>query len=169
MQLFCYNGNMKQAKTNYIYGKHPIILALKHYPSVISELQLEKGMTLPQELDDICHKHKIRKVILNPGMLPREITDEATHQGMVASINTERIMVSWEDFVEDLEVSADSCIVLAANIQDPHNTGAIIRSAGAFGAAAVLIPDHHQSPVNGTVVKVSAGMAFTVPLVRLET
>ena len=58
-------------------------------------------------------------------------------------------------------------VVILDELNDPHNVGAIIRSAAAFGAAGVLMPPHHQSPVTGAVVKASAGMAFRVPLVRI--
>ena len=52
-------------------------------------------------------------------------------------------------------------------LQDPHNVGAIIRSAAAFGVSGVLMPEHNQAPITGAVVKVSAGMAFRIPLVRI--
>jgi 23S rRNA (guanosine2251-2'-O)-methyltransferase len=52
-------------------------------------------------------------------------------------------------------------------LQDPHNVGAIIRSAAAFGALAVIIPEHNQAPVTGTVIKTSAGMVFRIPVVKV--
>ena len=58
-------------------------------------------------------------------------------------------------------------LVLLDELTDPHNVGAIIRSAAAFGAAGVLMPSHNQAPVTGAVVKSSAGMAFRVPLVSI--
>jgi 23S rRNA (guanosine2251-2'-O)-methyltransferase len=57
--------------------------------------------------------------------------------------------------------------VLLDELTDPHNVGAIIRSAAAFGAAGVLIPSHNQAPITGTVVKTSAGMAFRIPLIAI--
>ncbi|MFZ2501025.1 MAG: RNA methyltransferase, partial [Minisyncoccia bacterium] len=58
-------------------------------------------------------------------------------------------------------------VAILAEVQDPHNVGAIIRSAAAFGLAGVLIPEHHQAGISGTVVKTSAGMAFRIPLVSI--
>jgi 23S rRNA (guanosine2251-2'-O)-methyltransferase len=52
-------------------------------------------------------------------------------------------------------------------VQDPHNVGAIIRSAAAFGIAGVLIPEHNQAGITGAVIKASAGMVFTTPLVSI--
>ena len=59
-------------------------------------------------------------------------------------------------------------MLILGEVQDPHNVGAVIRSAAAFGFAGVLIPPHNQAPVTGTVVKVSAGMAFRIPLVTIS-
>src|SRR5581483_3624265 len=52
-------------------------------------------------------------------------------------------------------------------LTDPHNVGAIIRSAAAFGAAGVLIPSHNQAPITGAVVEASAGMVFRVPMIAI--
>ena len=52
-------------------------------------------------------------------------------------------------------------------LQDPQNVGAVIRSSAALGISAVFIPEFNQAPVTGSVVKVSAGMAFRIPLVKI--
>lgn len=64
-------------------------------------------------------------------------------------------------------MTKDTALVILGELQDPHNVGAIIRSAAAFGVSAILMPEHNQAPVTGTVVKVSAGMAFRIPLVTV--
>ena len=50
---------------------------------------------------------------------------------------------------------------------DACHVAPFIRSAAAFGVAGILIPEHRQAPITGTVIKVSAGMAFHVPLVSI--
>lgn len=154
-------------QTNYIYGRHAVSLALKYRPEVVQQLHVEKGETLTSDLQAICKKHKIRPQVLNKGMFPKDIMDESVHQGIIAAIEPDQLVISWEDFISEYEPSIDDCLVLLANIEDPHNVGAVIRSAGAFGVRGVLIPEHHQSPVNGTVVKVSVGMAFVTPLIQI--
>ena len=52
-------------------------------------------------------------------------------------------------------------------LEDPHNVGAIIRSAAGFGASAILLAKHRQSPITGVVTKASAGTIDRVPLVRI--
>jgi tRNA G18 (ribose-2'-O)-methylase SpoU len=88
-------------------------------------------------------------------------------EGEVAQISLARLVLPYEKFVESLSPTPDTCLVLAAGIEDPHNLGAVIRSAAGFGATAVLMPTEGQAPVSSTVLKVSAGMAFRVPLVRI--
>jgi 23S rRNA (guanosine2251-2'-O)-methyltransferase len=76
-------------------------------------------------------------------------------------------MRTYKTFVDDLEITPRTSLVLLDELTDPHNVGAIIRSAAAFGVSGVLIPEHRQAPVTGTVVRVSAGMSFVIPLVTV--
>jgi 23S rRNA (guanosine2251-2'-O)-methyltransferase len=88
-------------------------------------------------------------------------------EGEFAQISLARLVMPYEKFTDTLQVTPDTCLVLTAGIEDPHNLGAIIRTAGGFGATAVLMPEQGQAPVSTAVLKVSAGMAFRVPLVRI--
>jgi 23S rRNA (guanosine2251-2'-O)-methyltransferase len=85
----------------------------------------------------------------------------------IAQISLFKLLVPYTKFVEGIEPTASTSLVLMAGVQDPHNVGAIIRSAAGFGASAVLIPEHGQAPITDAVLKVSAGMAFRVPLVSV--
>ena len=85
----------------------------------------------------------------------------------IAQISLARLVRPYSDFVAGLTPSPDTALVLLAGIEDPHNVGAIIRSAAACGAAAVLLPEVGQAPITDAVLKVSAGMAFRIPLVMI--
>jgi 23S rRNA (guanosine2251-2'-O)-methyltransferase len=98
---------------------------------------------------------------------PRGVSSLAPHQGIVAGISAERLQVPYRTYIETVSVTNSTAVLVLAEVQDPHNVGAVIRSAAAFGMSAVLIPEHNQAPVTGTVVKVSAGMAFKIPLVAI--
>jgi 23S rRNA (guanosine2251-2'-O)-methyltransferase len=86
---------------------------------------------------------------------------------MIAKIDKQKLVVAFDDFKKTLIVNADTALVLLGEVQDPHNVGAVVRSAAGFGLSGVLIPKHRQAGVTGTVVKVSAGMAFKIPLVEV--
>ncbi len=96
------------------------------------------------------------------------VEGNAPHQGAIALISLSDILVPYEKFVETLVVDKNTSLVLLNEVQDPNNVGAVIRSAAALGARAVLMPGVRQAPVTSAVIKASAGMAFTLPLVSLD-
>jgi 23S rRNA (guanosine2251-2'-O)-methyltransferase len=149
----------------YIYGKHAVLEALTFRPDVVSEVFLRDEVQ-----SEVRSKllNGVKKVTLFKGeAIPREVDRHAVHQGMIAKIDKEKLVVSFEDFKRTLSVTSDTALALLGEVQDPHNVGAVIRSAAGFGLSAVLIPKHRQAGVTGTVVKVSAGMAFKIPLVEV--
>jgi 23S rRNA (guanosine2251-2'-O)-methyltransferase len=152
--------------TIYIFGKHAVSEALTFRPELITELHIEHGFT-DEALFAKLARAKVSPRVLNPKKLPGGLRGDAVHQGVIAGINVSKLMVPYRDFVATVPRTPDTCILILGEIQDPHNVGAVIRNAAAFGVSAVLIPPHNQSPVTGTVVKVSAGMAFRVPLVEI--
>jgi 23S rRNA (guanosine2251-2'-O)-methyltransferase len=85
----------------------------------------------------------------------------------IAQISLSRLIKPYADFAASLASTPDTLLVLLAGLEDPHNVGAIIRSAAAFGAGAVLMPSEGQAPITDAVLKVSAGMAFRIPLVSM--
>ncbi len=151
----------------YIFGKHAVFEALTHKPELIAELYIEHGFT-DEKIFAKLTRAQIAPRVLNPKKLPGGLRGEAVHQGIIAGIAVNKLMVNYRDFVSTLVPTPETCVLVLGEIQDPHNVGAVIRNAAAFGIAAVMIPPHNQSPVTGTVVKVSAGMAFRVPLVEIS-
>lgn len=151
----------------YIYGKHAVAEALKFRPDVVKQIYLDLNFT----------DARIVKMVETAGLVPRPlnlknpprgVSSNAAHQGVVAGIVPEKLMVSYKDFIADLKEDMHNALLILGEVQDPHNVGAVIRSAAAFGLKAVLIPPHNQAPVTGTVIKVSAGMAFRIPLVAIS-
>jgi 23S rRNA (guanosine2251-2'-O)-methyltransferase len=150
----------------YIYGKHPVHEAFSRVPGAIVRLYIvgeqvdrallaqAKALGIPCDRCDENH-------------LPRGVERGVVHQGLCASIDPYKILVPYKQFIETLTVTDRTGLVLLDEMTDPHNVGAVIRSAAAFGIAGVLVPEHRQAPITGTVVKVSAGTAFALPLVQI--
>ena len=149
----------------YMYGRNALREALLSAPHTVKKVHLDENAREP-ELMALLKKHNIPVGDMSKKEAERTLGD-ASHQGAIAIIDSSALVQSYGDFVKDLEVSDDTALVVLGEVQDPHNVGAIIRSAAAFGAKGVLIPSHNQAPVTGTVVKTSAGMAFRVPLVSI--
>jgi 23S rRNA (guanosine2251-2'-O)-methyltransferase len=151
----------------YVYGKHALFEALRHAPQVIRKAFLSPDLR-DSELRALLEKHKIPVATLAPDKGKELVGRDAAHQGVVAVMNPSALLVSLDDFLATLpKEGAKVAVAVLGEVQDPHNVGAIIRSAAAFGLSAVLIPEHNQAGVTGAVVKASAGMAFRIPLVSI--
>ncbi len=157
---------MQHRDQAYIYGKHVIDEAFVRAPHAIKRLYIVSGTTharyreqavalgIPVDQCDGDH-------------LPQGVDERVNHQGLIAQVAPGKLEREYKPFIEGLTITPATSLVVLDELTDPQNVGAVIRSAAAFGIAAVLIPEYRQAQVTGTVVKVSAGMAFTVPLVQV--
>jgi len=151
-----------------MYGKHALVEALRHAPKVIRKVFLAPDLR-DAELRVLLTKHKIPTSELAAGKGKELVGKDTVHQGVIAVIDPTPLLLSFDDFLATIPSSgfAKTAVAVLAEVQDPHNVGAIIRSAAAFGLSAVLIPEHNQAPITGAVIKSSAGMAFRIPLVSI--
>lgn len=89
------------------------------------------------------------------------------HQGVLAQVSPVEY-VELEDILSKArEKQEDPFIILLDELEDPHNLGAILRSADAAGAHGVLIPKRRSCPLSATVAKTSAGAVEHVPVARI--
>lgn len=95
-----------------------------------------------------------------------DLTDGATHQGIAAELPPFEY-VTLADLLDRAQEAGHPALIVALDgVTDPHNLGAVLRSAGAFGADGVLIPERRSAAVNTAAWKVSAGAAARVPVAR---
>lgn len=157
---------MKQ-QIDYIFGKHAVRELLQERPDVVVEVHAAVDFA-DESILSLVDKQQTTLKVLNLKNPPRGVSSNAAHQGVVAGITAEKLTVPYKQFVETIDFTPDTALLVLGEVQDPHNVGAVIRSAAAFGLQGVLIPPHNQAPVTGTVVKVSVGMAFRIPLVTIS-
>jgi 23S rRNA (guanosine2251-2'-O)-methyltransferase len=87
------------------------------------------------------------------------------HQGVVAQVKGELLARSIEEILDSL--TAPPLLLLLDGVTDPHNLGACLRSADAFGVDAVIIPKDRAVGVNATVAKAASGAVETVPVISV--
>ena len=153
-------------EVGYIFGKHAVREVLQERPDVVVEIHAAPDFA-DERILGAAEFHKVPVRVLNLKNPPRGVSSNAAHQGIVAGIYPEKLTVTYKEFMAGLKVNDHTGLLVLGEVQDPHNVGAVIRSAAAFGIKGVLIPPHNQAPITGTVVKVSAGMAFRIPLVTI--
>ncbi|WP_026459883.1 23S rRNA (guanosine(2251)-2'-O)-methyltransferase RlmB [Schaalia suimastitidis] len=94
-------------------------------------------------------------------------TDGAVHQGVAVEVPAYEY-ADVADLIADSQQQIDLPLLLALDqVTDPHNLGAVLRSAGAFGGDGVIIPERRSAGVTTTAWKVSAGAAARVPVARV--
>ncbi len=157
---------MKQSKI-FIYGRHAVAEALMRRPDCVRKIHLASSMD-DRELRELIKRSGVPVEKLDDRKATSQAEGNAPHQGVIALIALGGLVVPFEKFLDTFEPTPDTSLVFLSEVQDPHNVGAIIRSAAAFGASAVLFAEQHQAGITGAVIKASAGTAFTIPLVQVS-
>ena len=156
----------KEREKIYIYGKHALEEALINTPWAVKKAFLSFDAN-DSKLRELLKKHNVLVTAMKGKEADRMVGQETAHQGVIAILDPALLLVNFNDFTDKLKPTADTMLVLLDELTDPHNVGAIIRSAAAFGASGILMPFHNQAPITGAVVKTSAGMVFRVPIVSI--
>ncbi|MBM3764983.1 MAG: 23S rRNA (guanosine(2251)-2'-O)-methyltransferase RlmB [Acidobacteria bacterium] len=142
-------------------GIHPVLEAVRSGQS-IDRVVVAKGAGGPrlQEIIELCRERKIPLRFETRDALDR-MTHSAVHQGVAAVI-----AASPYKTIDDVTNGAHMLVVLDG-VEDPHNLGAIVRTAHAAGANAVIIPDRRAAPVTETAAKAAAGALAHLPVVKV--
>lgn len=151
----------------YIYGKNPVSETLNREPERIDKIYVRNSLK-DSNISEIFTLASNNRIPINhvPGSKLFDLVGGVNDQGIVALMSA----VEYHDFgqwVSGLDLKTYPGILLLDEITDPHNLGAILRTAAAAGISAVLVPKHRQAPVNATVFKTSAGTAGKIPIVRV--
>ena len=158
--------NIKEMPQNMICGRNPVIEALKSGAnldtvyidgnggslSVIRRLAKENGVVV-KDADD----KKLSR-----------LSDGASHQGVVAEGACGEYVTVEDILAVSQKKGTKPFIIICDEIEDPHNLGAIIRTAETSGADGVIIPKRRSASLNATVFKTSAGAASYVPVARVS-
>lgn len=158
----------------YIYGRHPVLEALTAQPQDIRALlvQAQEGdrpdpqaSTTRQRALALAKQHGIPVQTVSRSALGRLLGHHAVHQGVAA----EAVPFAYTA-LQDVAVPAGEIplYVLLDQVQDPHNVGAIARSALALGAHALIVGKDRACDITPTVIKAAAGATSHLPIVQVS-
>jgi 23S rRNA (guanosine2251-2'-O)-methyltransferase len=154
--------------SRHIYGRHPVSEALRARPSDIRRIYVVSAGQSAR-LTDIergAAHHGIPVVSVTKAAL-EELVGNVPHQGIAAAIAPFEY-VEIETLLEAAHEKGESpLLVVLDQIQDPHNLGALVRSAYALGAHGMIIPKDRSAEVTPTVVKAAAGATSYLPIARV--
>lgn len=154
-----------------VYGRHAVfaalanprrrVVAIRHTPQA-ADLLAAALAALPEDRRSLLPAAQPVDRVELEAILPAE----TVHQGLVLKVeplpdlDLGELLAEWHG-------RDDVMVVVLDQVTDPHNVGAVLRSAAAFGAAALVLQDRHGPPTTGALAKTASGALDVVPMVRV--
>ena len=141
------------------WGKHAVAAALDN-----PHRKVLRAWATREAAEFMQFPKEVQVTLADVADLGRLVPHDAPHQGVV--IEVEPLEDVWLDDV--LAGVAERAVLLVLDqVTDPHNVGAILRSAAAFGAIGIITQDRHSPPESGALAKAASGALERVPWVRV--
>lgn len=162
------SGFEKKRSEDLNWGRQVVLQLLKESPDHVQKVYLGKNASesFSRQIRILAEKGNVIVQSVTPEVLG-ELCGPVNHQG-VACKSSDVSMADLPDLLSSLPEKGPTLAVLLDHIQDPHNLGAVARTAEACGAKGVLFPKRRGALPGGTVVKVSAGAALRIPMVGVN-
>jgi 23S rRNA (guanosine2251-2'-O)-methyltransferase len=141
-----------------LYGWHPVTAALENPARRIRKLFATENAARRLAKDGV--RQPVEPEIVRPEMIARRLSPEAVHQGLLAEADPLAAL--------ELEEIPAGIVLVLDQITDPHNVGAIARSAAAFAASAIVTTARHSPEATGVLAKSASGALEHVPLVAVQ-
>ncbi len=159
---------MGELPKSVIVGRHAVAAALAQQPEAASELILAAG-DRAAALNRLAQAAKAGgvKVRRAPRSRLEELAGGAAHQGAALIMAAHAYAGLGEIIAAAQAAGPNALVVIADHIQDPHNLGAILRSAAGAGAQGLVIPRDRACPLTPAAAKAAAGAASLLPVARV--
>jgi 23S rRNA (guanosine2251-2'-O)-methyltransferase len=148
-----------------IHGFHAIIARLRHHPESIQVIYLDQTRRdkRAKDLIKVAADRNVR-IVLADGARVEEMA-RGKSQGVVASADPIQLARDVDEVLEDLNEPA--LLLILDGVTDPHNLGACLRSADAFGVHAVIAPKDRAAGLSAVAMKAASGAAESVPYITV--
>ncbi len=142
------------------WGRHAVTAALANPERVVHKIWGTREAIGKLELPPV-----IPIVYADVADLGRMVPHDAPHQGLVIEVNP--LEDVWLGDLMDQGAADRRALLVLDSVTDPHNVGAILRSAAAFDALGIITQDRHAPPESGALAKAASGALEIVPWVRV--
>ena len=159
---------LKRNFDDWIWGKHSVFEALSS-ERAINRIWCTSEIFSSEKFYVLLKGLKSKGVLIEEVSWNRlsQLTSGASHQGIALQLACSKT-IPLENLIKFSKKNSSSPIILALDgITDPHNVGAIIRSAEAFDCKGIIIPQRRSAGLTGTVAKVAAGALEHLPVTRV--
>jgi 23S rRNA (guanosine2251-2'-O)-methyltransferase len=154
--------------TDLLYGRHTVVAALENGRN-LNRVWITPRLRYDPRFHTLLSEAKANGTVIDEVELHRlnQLTNGANHQGVAAQV-APYAYLDLADLIEQAKSASEQpVLVVADSVTDPHNLGAIIRTAEALGAQGMVIPQRRAVGITSTVMKVAAGALETFPVARV--
>jgi 23S rRNA (guanosine2251-2'-O)-methyltransferase len=150
-----------------LYGIHPILEALRSQSRQWESIMLQEGRR-GRDIEEILTlaKNLHVRVEFRPRLTLDRLAGVTHHQGAVGVVAV-RSYMALDDLLASVKQQADPLLILLDGIEDPHNLGAILRTAESAGAHGIILPERRSVGLTAVVAKASAGAIEHLPVARV--
>lgn len=153
----------------FIYGMHAVRTVLEARPRDVLKLYIQNNRSDKKinEIKKLAESSQVRCDVVSAQQLEKMVGMDARHQGIVAKCRS-MTNLSEKDLIDQVSNASKPVVLLILDgVQDPHNLGACLRSANAFGVMAVIAPKDRAASVTDVVRKVASGAAEQTPFIAV--
>ena len=152
---------------NNIYGRNAVMEAIKS-GAEIDKIMIQKNIEGSGKKIFSMAKAKGISLQSVDKIAIDKLVGTGAHQGVVAIVSEFKYSTLDDILTISKEKGKEPFLIILDGIEDPHNLGAIIRSAEGAGVDGIVIPKNRAASVNGTVIKVSAGAVSYLPVAKVS-
>ncbi len=150
-----------------IVGRKPVLEALKA-GTLIERIVLLQGVR-GEVINEITAAAQLQKIPVSQSSRQdfRTLASDVTTQGIVAVVARRHSSTVEDILARAASLQEPGFVIILDEIEDPHNLGALIRTAECAGAHGVIVPKHHSAPVNAATIKAAAGATEHLPIAEV--
>lgn len=146
---------MNNSSSYWLYGRHACLAALQN-----ANRHIKRAVIIKNNLEDYKGLlRQLRPEIAEPKRLANLLPKDAIHQGIALEV------APLAHHHLDDAITTDKPLIILDQVTDPHNVGAVLRSAAAFDAGAVIMHDRHSPKESGVMAKSASGAMELVTMV----